>query len=71
MILLPQEIIRRKRDGATLSRAEVERLSAQSLKRTWVGGGRGRDWFDAAQAAGRPVLAHASQVKNIWIPYGV
>ena len=23
------------------------------------------------QAAGRPVLAHASQVKNIWIPYGV
>jgi aldehyde dehydrogenase (NAD+) len=60
-----------RHDGSTAGCAEVERLSAQSLKRTWVGGGRGRDWYDAAQAAGRPVLAHASQVKNIWIPYGV
>ena len=60
-----------RHDGSAAGCAEVERLSAQSLKRTWVGGGRGRDWFDAAQAAGRPVLAHASQVKNIWIPYGV
>ena len=60
-----------RHDGSATGCAEVERLSAQSLKRTWVGGGRGRDWYDAAQAAGRPVLAHASQVKNIWIPYGV
>jgi aldehyde dehydrogenase (NAD+) len=60
-----------RHDGSAAGCAEVERLSAQSLKRTWVSGGRGRDWFDAAQAAGRPVLAHASQVKNIWIPYGV
>jgi aldehyde dehydrogenase (NAD+) len=60
-----------RHDGSAAGCAEVERLSAQSLKRTWVGGGRGRDWYDAAQAAGRPVLAHASQVKNIWIPYGV
>jgi aldehyde dehydrogenase (NAD+) len=60
-----------RHDGSAAGCAEVERLSAQSLKRTWVGGGRGRDWYDATQAAGRPVLAHASQVKNIWIPYGV
>lgn len=59
-----------RHDGSIDGCAEVERLSAGSLKRTWVGGGRGRDWFDARQAAGRTVLAHASQVKNIWIPYG-
>ena len=40
-------------------------------RRTWVGGARGRDWHSTAQSAGRMVLAHASQVKNVWIPYGV
>ena len=60
-----------RHDGSVPGCAEVERLSAQSLKRTWVSGGRGRDWFDASQSTGPTVLAHASQVKNIWIPYGV
>jgi len=60
-----------RHDGSAEGCAEVERLSAESLKRTWVGGSKGRDWFDPRQAAGRAVLAHASQVKNIWIPYGV
>ncbi|MBI5940585.1 MAG: aldehyde dehydrogenase family protein [Caulobacterales bacterium] len=60
-----------RHDGSVAGCAEVERLSADTLKRTWVSGGRGRDWFDDAQSAGRTVLAHASQVKNIWIPYGV
>ena len=60
-----------RHDGSAEGCAEVERLSAASLKRTWVGGAKGRDWFDTKQAGGRAVLAHASQVKNIWIPYGV
>ncbi|MCX7175747.1 MAG: aldehyde dehydrogenase family protein [Proteobacteria bacterium] len=60
-----------RHDGSVEGCAEVERLSAESLKRTWVGGGKGRDWFDPRQAAGRVFLAHASQVKNIWIPYGI
>ncbi|MDP2370323.1 MAG: aldehyde dehydrogenase family protein [Rhodoferax sp.] len=60
-----------RHDGSAAGCAEVERLSAESLKRTWVSGGRGRDWYDIGQSAGRTVLAHASQVKNIWIPYGV
>ena len=60
-----------RHDGSAPGCAEVERLSAQSLKRTWVSGSRGRDWFDARQSAGTTVLTHASQVKNIWIPYGV
>ena len=60
-----------RHDGALAGCAEVERLSAETLKRTWVGGAKGRDWFDAKQACGRTVLQNASQVKNVWIPYGV
>jgi aldehyde dehydrogenase (NAD+) len=60
-----------RHDGSKEGCAEVERLSAESLKRTWTGGAKGRDWFDAKQAGGRTVLQHASQVKNVWIPYGV
>jgi aldehyde dehydrogenase (NAD+) len=59
-----------RHDGSAEGCAEVERLSAGSLKRTWTGGAKGRDWYSTAQAGGRVVLAHASQVKNIWIPYG-
>lgn len=60
-----------RHDGSAAGCAEVERLSSETLKRTWVGGAKGRDWFDAKQACGRTVLQHASQVKNVWIPYGV
>jgi aldehyde dehydrogenase (NAD+) len=60
-----------RHDGSAEGCAEVERLSSESLKRTWVGGAKGRDWFDAKQACGKTVLQHASQVKNVWIPYGV
>jgi aldehyde dehydrogenase (NAD+) len=60
-----------RHDGSAEGCAEVERLSAESLKRTWTGGAKGRDWFDAKQAGGKTVLQHASQVKNVWIPYGV
>jgi aldehyde dehydrogenase (NAD+) len=49
--------------------AEVERLSAGNMKRTWVDLGRGRDWTDPS-AAGQEFLEHATQVKNIWVPYG-
>jgi aldehyde dehydrogenase (NAD+) len=54
------------REGA----AEVERLSAGNMKRTWVSYGRARDWFSAEQGEGREFLEHATQVKNIWVPYG-
>lgn len=60
-----------RHDGSQAGCAEVERLSAASLKRTWVGGAKGRDWTSTSQSGGRAVLAHASQVKNVWIPYGV
>jgi len=47
----------------------VELASAANMKRTWTFS-RDRDWFDARQAEGREFLRHASEVKNIWIPYG-
>ena len=50
--------------------AEVERLSIGNMKRTWVDYGVARDWTDKAMAAGEEFLEHATQVKNIWIPYG-
>ena len=50
--------------------AAVERLSAANMKRTWVSHGFARDWTDPQQAEGPEFLRHATQVKNIWVPYG-
>ena len=47
----------------------VERASAQNLKRTWVNNGMARDW-DGAEGEGKAFLHAATEVKNIWIPYG-
>ncbi|ETX30466.1 aldehyde dehydrogenase family protein [Roseivivax isoporae] len=49
--------------------AEVERLSAGNLKRTWVNDGRARDWSGAA-GEGRAFLEAATEVKTVWVPYG-
>ncbi|MBV9731172.1 MAG: aldehyde dehydrogenase family protein [Verrucomicrobia bacterium] len=48
----------------------VERESAGNLKATWVIQGKARDWFTAEQAQGEEFLRHATQIKNIWVPYG-
>jgi aldehyde dehydrogenase (NAD+) len=50
--------------------AEVEQLSAGNMKRTWVSHGRARDWTDPRRSAGEEFLEQATQVKNIWVPYG-
>jgi aldehyde dehydrogenase (NAD+) len=49
---------------------QIERDSAENLKATWVNCGRGRDWFDDQQGEGTEYLRRATQVKNIWVPYG-
>jgi len=49
---------------------KVERATAADLKRCWVDHGRPRDWASAAAGQGREFLRRATQVKNIWIPYG-
>jgi aldehyde dehydrogenase (NAD+) len=47
----------------------VELAAASNMKRTWAVT-RARDWLDPRQGEGREFLRHASEVKNIWIPYG-
>jgi aldehyde dehydrogenase (NAD+) len=46
----------------------VEEASAGNMKRTWLI--PDRDWLDPRQGEGREFLRHATEVKNIWIPYG-
>ncbi|MFT5004593.1 MAG: aldehyde dehydrogenase (NAD+) [Paracoccaceae bacterium] len=53
--------------GSTDLSGAIEKASAFNLKRTWVNNGRARDW---ATAEGQEFLRHATDVKNIWIPYG-
>ena len=56
--------------GADGHSASIERASVTNLKRTWVNNGRSRDWQDTKQGAGKEFLRQATEVKNIWIPYG-
>jgi aldehyde dehydrogenase (NAD+) len=56
--------------GTAEMSAEVERLSTGNMKRMWVDMGQRRDWFDRQHGAGEEFLEQATQVKNIWIPYG-
>ncbi|MBL4660731.1 MAG: aldehyde dehydrogenase family protein [Alcanivoracaceae bacterium] len=48
----------------------VEKASAANLKRTWVNNGKARDWFDNKLGQGKEFLNQATDVKNIWTPYG-
>jgi aldehyde dehydrogenase (NAD+) len=48
----------------------VKRASAGNLKQVFMHEGRRIDWFDPAQGEGEWYLRHATQVKNIWVPYG-
>jgi len=50
--------------------ADIERRSVGNMKRTWCSGGRLFDWFDERTATNDLFLHHATQVKNIWVPYG-
>jgi len=50
--------------------AAVKTLSVGNLKQVFTNEGRAIDWFDSKQGEGRWFLDHATQVKNIWVPYG-
>ena len=56
------------RDEATATLAKA--ASIGNLKQVFTNHGRAIDWFDPAQSQGRWFLRHATQVKNIWVPYG-
>jgi len=55
-------------DEATVAAAKS--MSTGNLKQVWTNEGRSIDWFDRSQGEGRWFLEHATQVKNIWVPYG-
>jgi aldehyde dehydrogenase (NAD+) len=55
-------------DEATVASAKA--MSTGNLKQVWSNEGRVIDWFDRNIAEGRWFLEHATQVKNIWVPYG-
>src|SRR5579859_7821195 len=55
-------------DDATVASAKA--MSTGNLKQVWTNEGRVIDWFDRKHAEGRWLLEHATQVKNIWVPYG-
>ncbi len=50
--------------------ASAKAMSTGNLKQVWTNEGRVIDWFDTKIAEGRWFLEHATQVKNIWVPYG-
>ncbi len=52
------------------SAAAAKAYSIGNLKQVFTNEGRAIDWFDAKQGEGRWFLEHATQVKNIWVPYG-
>jgi len=56
------------RDEAAAALAKAS--SVGNLKQVWTNEGRAIDWFDAKFGEGRWFLEHATQVKNIWVPYG-
>ncbi|MDE2134911.1 MAG: aldehyde dehydrogenase family protein [Alphaproteobacteria bacterium] len=49
-------------------RQRIEQAAVDDIKQTWTG--ETLDWFDADAGEGREFLRHATQVKNVWIPYG-
>ena len=48
----------------------VEENAAATMKRTWVNYGKYHDWHSAEQGQGEVFLRKATEIKNIWIPYG-
>ncbi len=56
--------------GRDAGGGDVEGLSTGNMKRTWTDAGAGREWRSPDQGEGDEFLREATQIKNIWIPYG-
>ncbi|MGA8617959.1 MAG: aldehyde dehydrogenase family protein [Candidatus Sulfotelmatobacter sp.] len=56
--------------GDEASGSAAKAMSVSNLKQVWTNEGRAIDWFNPKLAEGRWFLEHATQVKNIWVPYG-
>jgi aldehyde dehydrogenase (NAD+) len=56
--------------GSAGGGADVERRSIGNMKRTWTRSAPGPGWLTGEAGEGEAFLREATQVKNIWIPYG-
>src|SRR5882724_5975674 len=56
--------------GDEANASAAKSFSTGNLKQVFTNEGRAIDWFNATQAEGRWYLQHATQVKNVWVPYG-
>ncbi len=57
--------------GTAEGRKMVEEASITNMKRTWTElESEQRAWLDPGEGAGEEFLREATQVKNIWIPWG-
>jgi len=56
--------------GSEAGSKQVELLSADNMKCTFVNHGKHRDWMNSKHGQGSEFLRQASQIKNIWVPYG-
>jgi len=55
--------------GAREGARRVEIASAGNMKQTWAEWDA-RDWMNERSGEGREFLRHATQIKNVWVPYG-
>ncbi|HEY0919947.1 aldehyde dehydrogenase family protein [Devosia sp.] len=56
--------------GSAAASSMVEKASIGNLKQTWTSRGLAYDVADASIFAGDYFLRRATQVKNVWVPYG-
>lgn len=56
--------------GSSQGSQLVEAASADNMKRTWVNNGKQLNWLHTTQTQGQDFLRLATQIKNIWVPYG-
>lgn len=56
--------------GTRAGSKNIEILSTDSMKRSWVNYGKYRNWLKTSHGEGQEFLRHATEIKNIWIPYG-
>lgn len=55
--------------GSLADSTEIEKLSAGNVKQSWTTRGLAFDWADPA-LEGDYLLGKATQIKNVWVPYG-
>ena len=48
----------------------IENVASENMKRTWLNFGMYRDWLKSTHGGGDEFLRKATEIKNIWVPYG-